>query len=225
VRISLRHIVMCTVALSSTLQHTPQAEARDAADTRLTIRSYDGFGVAATDMALARVTVREVLEAARLDTRWRDCRMARGNPVTTDDACDDPLGGSELMIRIVAAPKSASDRDVLGFAYVDAGSRRATLGTVFADRMAAVARTLGVKGGTLLGRAIAHEVGHLLLGTTRHPAGGLMRDRWSRRDVGAEDWLFADGESATMRSTLAGRRDTIPTSLAQLNAVTERPGE
>jgi hypothetical protein len=126
---------------------------------------------------------------------------------TVEDACADRLGPLDLMMRIVAAPRTMRDPEVLGFSYIDIESRRTLLGTVFADRTSAVARRLGVKDGTLLGRAIAHEIGHLLLGSTHHPVTGLMRDRWSTRPGDSEDWLFSIGEAANMRTALAVRQD------------------
>ena len=36
-----------------------------------------------------------------------------------------------------------------------------------------------VSSGELLGRAMAHEIGHLILGTTQHDSRGLMRGRWT----------------------------------------------
>lgn len=35
---------------------------------------------------------------------------------------------------------------------------------------------------TLLGHAMAHEIGHVLLGTTEHSTTGIMKARWSKAD-------------------------------------------
>jgi hypothetical protein len=127
------------------------------------------------------------------------------------------------MMRIVAGPRTIPDPDVLGFSYVDAESRQALLGTVFADRISAVASRLGMERGTLLGRAIAHEVGHLLLGSTGHPINGLMRDRWSARRGDSEGWLFSVDEAANMRAALAARQDPVGVSLTALERRTSPP--
>ena len=58
---------------------------------------------------------------------------------------------------------------------------------------------------TLLGRAIAHEIGHLLLGSAEHPRFGLMRALWSHdelRGVKPAHWGFSRREGAQMRETL-----------------------
>jgi hypothetical protein len=59
---------------------------------------------------------------------------------------------------------------------------------------------------TVLGRAIAHEIGHLLLGTPDHPKEGLMRARWLQdelRGVRPAHWGFSTREAAQMRHGLA----------------------
>jgi hypothetical protein len=58
---------------------------------------------------------------------------------------------------------------------------------------------------TLLGHAIAHELGHLFLGTNSHSPTGLMRARWQSDDLanasrGALN--FSSVESQQMRNKL-----------------------
>jgi len=49
---------------------------------------------------------------------------------------------------------------------------------------AAVERA-GIDPGALLGRALAHEVGHLLLRSPGHSPGGLMRAVWTDEELAA----------------------------------------
>jgi hypothetical protein len=51
---------------------------------------------------------------------------------------------------------------------------------------------------------MAHEVGHLLLGTGYHGNAGLMRADWpdARLTHGAEEWRFSMSEAATMQRAL-----------------------
>ena len=61
----------------------------------------------------------------------------------------------------------------------------------------------------LLGRAIAHEIGHLLLDTNQHASTGLMRATWSRSELRRDkpaDWHFLGDEADTMRTALATRQ-------------------
>src|SRR6185503_14952467 len=54
---------------------------------------------------------------------------------------------------------------------------------VYPDRVASLARGAGADPADLLARAIAHEIGHLLMGNSRHSARGLMRAVWSREEL------------------------------------------
>jgi hypothetical protein len=96
----------------------------------------------------------------------------------------------------------------LGCALIDLQHRAGTLATVYPDRINAVASRAGVDAGMLLGRAVAHEIGHLLLGTAHHSAGGLMRALWSDQELQrglTADWTFAPDDVAQIGRGLAAR--------------------
>jgi hypothetical protein len=80
---------------------------------------------------------------------------------------------------------------------------------VYADRVAALAGGTDADRVSLLGLVIAHEIGHLLMGTNRHSTPGLMRAAWSHREVrenAAVDWQFSDEDAQTMRRLIEARR-------------------
>jgi hypothetical protein len=72
----------------------------------------------------------------------------------------------------------------------------------------AIAEQAGIEPGWLLGRALAHEVGHLLLGSAAHGSRGLMRAQWTleelRRRIDA-DWLFSGADAVAMQAGLKRR--------------------
>lgn len=164
---------------------------------RLTVRTYNNVGVTAAQMSNARDAAGIILQGAGLQAVWRDC--------TAD--CADALGPRELIVRIVAAPQGIV-AESLGCALIDLQHRAGTLATVYQDRINAVAFRTGVDAGTLLGRAVAHEIGHLLLGTTQHSAAGLMRALWSDQELQRgvmADWTFAPDDVARIGRGLAAR--------------------
>jgi hypothetical protein len=163
-------------AMLTTSSESPAAE-------RLVIRTYDTFGVPAREMTNARSVAALILHDVGLQAVWRDCSTG----------CGDALGPGELLVRIVAAPEGVV-AESLGCAVIDLQQGAGTLATVYADRVSVLASRAGVNAGTLLGRAVAHEIGHLLLGTARHSAGGLMRALWTDRELqraAAADWTFS----------------------------------
>jgi hypothetical protein len=127
--------------------------------------------------------------------------------------CNDVPTASELIIRIVATPHAITGVEALGYSHVDAYRRQGTLATVFADRVAALATALRIDEGTLLGRAMTHEIGHLLLGTLDHAPEGLMRGHWSKEGRTA-DWLFSLTQAEQIRAALASRINGVPPALA-----------
>jgi len=58
--------------------------------------------------------------------------------------------------------------------------------TVFANPAVRRARSGALSDGVLLGHAVAHEIGHLLLGPNSHTSGGIMRPVWRPCD---EEWI------------------------------------
>jgi hypothetical protein len=71
----------------------------------------------------------------------------------------------------------------------------------------------------LLGLAVAHELGHLLLGMNSHASGGLMRGRWVASDLCPTcraKWVFTSEQSEMLRGEVRARmapRDTTPSAL------------
>src|SRR5688572_25603174 len=124
----------------------------------------------------------------------------------------------EIVLRVVPAgspkePASAASAALrspvshlpLGDAFVDLGTRSGVLATVYLDRVSVLAGPAGLDIATLLGHAIAHEIGHLLLGTNAHSTTGLMRAVWSREEVRrrrAADWTFTERDATAIRARL-----------------------
>jgi hypothetical protein len=178
------------------------------------VRVYDMQGIPASELATARAAAARILNAAGITVRWADC------------PCDAPAGPVELMVR-VAASTPASDPASLGFSYVDLDRRAGTLATVFADRVHGLAGAARVDAGELLGRAMAHEVGHLLLGTRDHASTGLMRGRWTSIELAQNrpvDWMLSGGDASHLRQALA-RRIRGASTAAALVASASRPAD
>jgi hypothetical protein len=162
------------------------------------IRSYNLSGVPARELTVARDTLQTTLRAASIDLVWRDC---------ANSACEEPLDAHDLIVRIVAAPRGVG-LDELGYSLIDLQERVGTLATVYADRVALLAERARIDAGKVLGRAVAHEVGHMLLGTSQHSATGLMRARWLDREVCrdfAPDWTWSRAEILGMHLRLIAR--------------------
>jgi hypothetical protein len=177
------------------------------ASPQVTVRIYNQTTAQSEDVGPALVTAMGILEAAGVAIVWRRCGIGASGA----DACAAPLSANELAVRLLtqpsATPSAAAAQNYLqlGYSVVDTGAHAGTLATVYPERVTTIARAAGTRADLLLGRAIAHEIGHLLLGTTAHAATGLMQAMWSidtvRRDL-PDDWRFTPRDAVAMQTAL-----------------------
>jgi hypothetical protein len=153
----------------------------------------------AADRLSALEAAGQVLSTASVDVAWTVC--APGTCLSPSPA---------LKVRIVLSPDdSGAASHVLGHAAIDVRTRTGVLATVFIDRTRRLAGELGIDHRVLLGRTIAHELGHLLLATTTHGSAGLMREAWSRDELlgtRRDDWIFDRSDAEAIRKRLARLR-------------------
>ena len=168
------------------------------ATTRVPIRVYTAVGdFSADDQQIVLAVAEEALSTASVNVAWTICEPG---------ACLT-LVPSALRVRIVRSPDSGpQDARILGHALIDSREHTGVLATVFIDRTRKLAGDLGIDHRVLLGRTIAHEVGHLLLATATHGNAGLMREVWSRDELlgtHRDDWTFDPTDAAVIRERLA----------------------
>ena len=169
----------------------------------LTVRIYGGSRLTETTREEALAVAARALADAGIDTLWRRCDAAG-----PDDGCASPPSPHELIVRLVSPHTPVSTRVTLGDALVEGGTGSGQLATVYVDRVRSLARAASVEVAKLLGYAIAHELGHLLLSTTAHAPDGLMRARWSEahiRRARTADWNFTTTEIAVIRARRRGQ--------------------
>jgi hypothetical protein len=164
----------------------------------VTVRVYETAGIEGRIREAALAVAAETVAVGSVHVHWQHCESA------TPARCATPVSKQELVVRIVRSAVSAWSRGTmpLGDAFIDSRTRTGVLATVYADRVLFLAHATGTDPATLLGHAIAHELGHLLLATNAHSPRGLMRASWSpedlRRGRGA-DWTFTAPEIAALR--------------------------
>lgn len=188
----------------------------------VTLRAYNTYGVPLSELRTAYRTVQTMLANVAITTVWRNCRIVGRRSADEADPCTDRVGVNELIIRVVGGNRSELEAGApLGYSAIDGRLRNGTLATIFADRVRAVANALYIDRGTLFGRTVAHEVGHLLLGENRHDSSGLMRAYWSGHvliDNRIEDWMFSSEQGQQMRTRL-GERTPAATAAQAVPAV------
>lgn len=174
---------------------------------RLDVRVYGATSGSGLDGERALATAAAVLGSAGVETHWVGC----GRPLAEDDhdPCAVRLGASELAVRLVriAVPEDYAGQLPLGYSLVDADRGSGTLATIFVDRVEWLARAAEADVDTVLGYALAHEIGHLLLGTGEHASAGVMLAVWTTDALrgSAHDWRFTRPYADRMRAAVRAR--------------------
>lgn len=175
----------------------------------VTVRTYNYAAVPIERLTLARFEAKQIFRRSRISIDWVDCRVPGS---VSGSACTEALlPRRDLMLRLMDRPPTGDRFVALGESMLDHADRSGVLMTIDIGTVRAIAAGAGMPMPTLLGRAIAHEIGHLLLGSGEHPGIGLMRARWSTdelRGVKPAHWGFSPREAAKMRQTLRGNART-----------------
>ena len=162
----------------------------------IVVRTYDAAATPAESQQSALLEAAVILDRVGVRVLWIRCDA--GDIQMSD--CRRPLGPYELAVRLIAPPEQRSkDTRPLGEANVDVVKKTGSLATVFANRVRWFAEASGIDFSTVLGRAIAHEIGHLVIGTTAHRPTGLMRALWKSQDVTDNHWVFTEEDALALR--------------------------
>ena len=162
------------------------------------VRVYDSSTGHSKTRAAAIRTAASIVAEAGLDIDWTDCSRA-----SRAGACTDLRGPNDLVVRIMPVGTSGPPgllvrnqmQTPLGFSVVDPVVSAGAIALVFLDRVLGLAHRTRVDPGRLLGRTVAHEIGHLVLGTTTHSRSGIMRGVWTDEEISRnhpQDWVFTD---------------------------------
>ena len=170
---------------------------------------YDEIGVPISVLEQATQLVTSIYGRAGVDVAWRTCLSLQTGRLMLDD-CKRHLNADELVVRIKRPAKSSLWRvraSALGVALVLDGIAGYYV-SVFYGRIEDLAESQRVRPGLVLGYAIAHEVGHLLLRSTAHSELGLMRGAWdseSRKQAERGRLYFLSDQSKRVREEAAMR--------------------
>lgn len=130
---------------------------------------------------------------------WLKCAPRLG----TVDPCQRVPGDNEFVVHVVRTGQTSLD-SIFGVAFVgpDGDGRYCD---IFFDRIQEVVRTTGTGLARLIATVMAHELGHLLLGSHSHSFFGIMMPRWNQEElqrIGMGNLLFGKGEGLRMRMRL-----------------------
>lgn len=156
--------------------------------SELVVQLDDRVGVPPTELAEAKALVERVFQAVEVQIAWVEERLQ--GPFR-------PVRGAVAMLIVnsIPNPKRQGPGCVLGLAV-----QKLATAYAYYDRIAGTSRNRPVDQTILLGRVIAHELGHLLLPAGSHTRYGIMR---ADMDWGFENPnRFTEEQARSIRANL-----------------------
>jgi hypothetical protein len=176
--------------------------AQGTSETRpvLHVSVLDDTGVGTNMLRKAERQASRVFRRANIDVVWLQCPQDSSQPTSVGD-CSEASYPAHLHLRVVMRPRGVKE-SILGMAF-QSGDGKGCYADLFQDRTLALQEESHVDAAIILGHAMAHELGHLLLGTNSHSRDGLMRAHWEPGDLAQAakgNLLFSSEQSSRMRS-------------------------
>jgi len=169
----------------------------------ITVRVFNYAQTSPETLKSAQTTATRIFDQMAIEAAWVDCSLSPEGHYTIP-VCNLPPHTRDIVLRLVhscAATRTHFGSDTLGIASRPHNGTPASA-SVFYDRVEELANGGPASAGVLLGHAVAHEIGHLLLGSDSHASFGLMRGRWSRSDLSLASHgklLFSERERRAIR--------------------------
>ena len=166
------------------------------------INVYNDAQVLEKVLAQAEQEATRIFRQAGVDNVWVECQSLKPD-LKRKPECDSPAGPWHLALRIV--PWSSKLRDsVFGTAFLSVEGE-GTYSDVFYDAVQKLHKDWHASLAGVLGHVMAHEVGHLLLGTNAHSPTGIMRLSWQGRElrsISMGTLLFTSEQAGSMQAKL-----------------------
>ncbi|MBV9679028.1 MAG: hypothetical protein JO185_22010 [Acidobacteriaceae bacterium] len=158
------------------------------------INIYNLANVPPSTLHQATKEAGRILAEAGVKIIWEHClsKTEGGVAGQSDTSVFQPLlpdPRSYLVLYIMHGPPNHIYPTALGFALPKA--RTGAHATIFYDRVRKLSEFADIDRATMLAHAMAHEIGHVLLRSTEHSPGGIMKAYWSRADCqrAAKGWM------------------------------------
>jgi predicted aspartyl protease len=182
----------------------------------VTISVFDRASVPTELLTAAEGEARRIFLQAGVETSWVNCSKPLAVGQSEAMPCGT-IGAGHLVVEIL--PGANNQRllfhlEVLGTATL-VGKGQGFYCYLFYDRIERLAGESQLPKRILLGDVLAHETGHLMLGSNSHSLVGIMSGKWSGdglRRVSQRGMFFDPSESRIIRQRLNANRAHVETS-------------
>ena len=189
------------------------------ASTAVTVQIYNYSRASPAVLAGAEREANRILGKAGVRAVWLECPV-EPSTVSPQGPCQKAPEATDIRLRVLAAPIQNKFQDnVFGFTV------HPVLASVYYEYALRRGKSDDAEFAVpiILGCVIAHELGHLLLGSNGHSQTGIMQPRWEPnqvRQLMRGTLLFTNDQSMLMRAQARTRISLQAVSLKEYRMVT-----
>ena len=168
---------------------------------------YDYAQVSPATLEAAKGVASDIFKRAGLELEWADCPVKISEtPQVPPCSHLTPLDVQMRVLNAVMAKKVGTNSVCLGYAVSTGGF--GAVAAVYYERAVSLEQAGFASLRDILGAAMAHEIGHLLLAKPGHSSAGLMRPGWDKADLttlARGRLLFSESQARRMAEMAAKR--------------------
>jgi len=187
-------------AISSAPQKQPETSYLVKPGPSITVLVYNHALLPMTTLVEPRERASLIFRKAGVEIEWVDCPL-NDEERSLYPGCPEVINRAKLFLRIF--PRTAASKGEAGQAFV-----AARIANIFWNRVEERAQALKAPASRLLAHTVAHELGHLLLGSHSHSPAGIMSAHWDAEvmvRICQEGLYFNGQQSELIRSELRKR--------------------
>ena len=150
------------------------------------VEMYDLAGIRSRTLAQGEQLAARIFATAEIDTRWTSgsaldtAHLASDFSASSQRGCASAVYLTAVRVQLLLRAPNGFSSQALGYALPCA--ERGMQVTLYADRMRTVSCSTFAGFSRVLGYALAHEIGHVLLRSSTHESHGLMKAVWAKND-------------------------------------------
>jgi len=175
------------------------------APIQLQVSVFNSSPISSSTIERAESHAGRVLRDAGVAVIWLNCPQDAQHEASLGP-CSEASFPSHLHLRIARASRSLKATTV-GISFV-AEDGKGCYADLFYEPIRQLQEETHASPSVILGHAMAHELGHLLLGTNSHSPSGLMRAQWTGEDLAMAskgNLRFSQEQSLRITNRLARR--------------------
>ncbi len=226
----LRNTFSVALILSSMIPGSAKDSRMDGSDRPLAInvRVYNYADMSGGRLTRSRNEAGRILGQAGIETKWIQCAIP-GREIEANPICNAQPAPADIFVKILPrkmARQLMKHHSEFGLAFTGEGEGFGSNVSIFYHRVDELAESRHASRSLLLGHFIAHEIGHLLLGSSSHSRSGIMRGPWNRSQLERASWgtlLFTEKQAVRMGAQISRRVAGAPNAATVPRLARARP--